>query len=140
MKSTEFITEDDAQFAPENKTIRGFLSAIVTWWNKTAARDMRIYTQDVGMKVWTRGDGVRMRDPAKILSAGPGNALDSVWDALSKLKGARVVGNVSHEFPSLGNSPAIQYKGLVLVKRNTSIDVMSKSRITNPRSVWKQQQ
>ena len=137
MKSTEFINESNLEV--EGKTIASFLADVSNWWNKSATNDAQIYTKEIGAKVWTRGDGVRCRDPARILACGNNtNILDSVWDALTKLKGATVVGNVSQEFPSMGDGLAMQFKGLILVKRDRCIDVMSKSRVANPNSVWKQ--
>lgn len=134
-----WVNED---IAVDNKRLLTFLRAVTDWWNAKVDDANRIYFKEPGMRVWTRGDGTRMRDPAKLLPAGGSQddtqVINALWDALSKLAGAKPAGTVSQEFPSLGSQDAISYKGFTLVKRNSSIDVMTRSRVKNPNSVWKQ--
>lgn len=119
-----------------------FTTSIVTWWNSGLHPEntlARIYSKDPGFRVWTRGDGTRYRDPARILSYDDsGTAIDQLWDALSNLKISVPAGAVSQEFPSLGKQNAIKIKSYTLVKRENCIDVMTKGRVKNPNSVWKQ--
>lgn len=98
----------------------------------------KITPYDVGMRVWTRGDGVRMRDPAR-LEFNQMELRDYAFDLLKDaLKGARST-QISGEFPSLPYGVGLVWKGKIIYKMgNFSIAIGSASRITNKNSVWKE--
>ena len=138
-KSEGQVSEsDDIQL--QDKKIYTFLRAVVNWWNDKNPTN-RISYHGPGMRVWTRGDGTRSRDPAKLTQYPDAkDSIDMLWVTLSKIPGVKPAGTVSHEFPSIGSNDAITFKGFILVKRNRTIDVMTPSRVKNPNSVWKQKQ
>lgn len=123
------------------------LSDTVTEYNRIAdpkgkGADGRITFRPPSSRVWTRGDGTRHRDPAKILVYNDENPntekyLRAFWEWLVEQPGARPAGKISGEFGSSSYDSAIQYRGLFWIDRGYRIDVMSRSRITNPRSVWR---
>ena len=117
----------------KNKRIHTFLDAVTSYWNDQNLGNLEC--KGPGFRVWTRGDGTRMRDPALLTADNP-NTVNAVWDDLVKSKGAKPIGSVSGEFASDSFDTAISFNGFVLVKRNRAIEVMSRSRITNPNSVW----
>lgn len=128
---------DDIQL--QDKKIHTFLRAIVNWWNAQVPDKERITYDGPSMRVWTRGDGTRSRDPAKLYTYDYSQeVIDRIWATLTKLSGAKPAGAVSGEFGSSPHGDAIAYKGFILVKRQSKIEVMSRSRVTNPNSVWRQ--
>ena len=98
----------------------------------------KITPYDVGMRVWTRGDGVRMRDPAR-LEFNQMELRDYAFDLLKDaLKGARST-QISGEFRSDPYNEGLVWKGKIIYKMgNFSIAIGSASRITNKNSVWKE--
>jgi hypothetical protein len=122
--------------------LRDFANSIVAWWNAKLHPEnnqAQIRFKNVGSMVWTRGDGVRYRDPAYIISNDDTyTTIDQVWNALNNLKISTPVGAVSQDFRSAGKQPAIRIKGFILVKRLNRIDIMTKNRVKNPNSVWSQ--
>lgn len=119
-----------------------FLRAVVDVYNSEVAENgpPRVYAKGPGFRVWTRGDGVRHRDPAKVLvyddKANTKEEIESFWQWLQN-RGARPIGKVTGEFGSSSADPAVSYQGFIWVQREYSIAVMSRSRITNPNSVWR---
>jgi hypothetical protein len=91
-----------------------------------------------GGGVWTRGDGTRHRDPAK-LSFKTVAERDQAFELLTKaLTGARKT-QVSGEFGSDPHQDALIWKGKVIGKYDSfSISIGSASRVTNPNSVWRE--
>jgi hypothetical protein len=100
--------------------------------------DVGIRPYEVGTRVWTRGDGTRHRDPAR-LQFHNAEERDQAFDLLSKaLTGAKVT-QVSGEFGSDPHQEALVWKGKVIGKYgNNSISLGSASRVTNPNSVWRE--
>lgn len=90
-----------------------------------------------GFRVWTRMDGIRHRDPAFIYF-GYNIGADPFWEWLTARPGVRPAGTVSGEWGSSSFDEAVRYKGYIWVNRGNTVDVMSTSRVRNPRSVWRQ--
>jgi len=97
-----------------------------------------IMVNEPGWKVWTRGDGTRYRDPGSInATTGNDDHLPLFWEWLKHHPSAKYIGSLSHEFPSSGNTEAIQVRGIVFALRRNRIEYMSRGRVKNPNSVWK---
>lgn len=130
----------DNSIQQEKKDLYSFLRAVENWWNANNDRDSQIDYRGPGMRVWTRGDGTRHRDPARFYAyKNADDVMNRLWNALSKMKGAKIAGTVSGEFGSSAMKPAISFRGFILVKYDNTIEVMSRSRITNKNSVWRHQ-
>lgn len=110
-----------------------YAESIVTW---LSSKRIRASVHPAGMRVWTRGDGTRYRDPMKIVFP-DSKTCDAAFKELQSLPNAKLI-NVSDEFPSLPKRPALKMNGKLLIKGSESIQLGSVSRISNPRSVWKQ--
>lgn len=105
-----------------------------------------LYCKLPGMRVWTRGDGVRYRDPGTI-NLSP-NALDSnkkwtdaesidlFWKWLSAT-GARQICDVSGSFRSDPYYPAMTFRRMVFVNHGCDISWGSISRLQNS-TIWRQ--
>jgi hypothetical protein len=94
-----------------------------------------------GSRVWTRGDGTRYRQPGKIYSKNNDkSAVLKFWEWLKTQPGVKQIGDVSGSFGSDAPRQAVTYKSLYfgLMTNGNIVEWGSKSRITNPRSVWKQ--
>lgn len=102
-----------------------------------------------GMRMWTRGDGSRYKDPGYIFidrdlkpedqpKWHKAKAIEKFWNFLST-KGARKIGDVSGEFGSDPHSPAVLLNKLVFVFNGRSISWGSTSRLKNS-SVWRQKE
>jgi len=102
-----------------------------------------------GTRVWTRGDGARMRDPGYIfLNRNLNDKEHKIWykqDPLEKFwqmllsKGARNIGDVSGAFGSDPFKPAVVLNKLIFVNNGHNIAWGSTSRLKNS-SVWRQKQ
>ena len=89
-----------------------------------------------GSRVWTRGDGTRYREPARMFSEDE-LIVEDAWQHLI-FEGAQPYGSVSGEFGSSKFAPALKLGGLVFVRRGPrSIEIFTPSRISNPNSVWR---
>ncbi len=102
-----------------------------------------------GMRMWTRGDGSRYKDPGYIFidrdlkpedqpKWHKAKAVEKFWKFLES-KGARKIGDVSGEFGSDPHSPAVVLNKLIFVFNGRSIAWGSTSRLKNS-SVWRQKQ
>jgi hypothetical protein len=102
-----------------------------------------------GMRMWTRGDGSRYKDPGYIFidrdlkpedqpKWHKARAVEKFWKFLES-KGARKIGDVSGEFGSDPHSPAVVLNKLIFVFNGRSIAWGSTSRLKNS-SVWRQKQ
>lgn len=130
----EGLTESDEI---DSGKIHNLLWSIRQYLGK-AMPDVGIRPYEVGTRVWTRGDGTRHRDPAR-LQFNSVEERDQAFDLLSKaLTGARAT-QVSGEFSSDPHQEALVWKGKVIGKYgNNSISLGSASRVTNPNSVWRE--
>lgn len=102
-----------------------------------------------GMRMWTRGDGSRYKDPGYIFidrdlkpedqpKWHKAKAVEKFWKFLES-KGARKIGDVSGEFGSDPHSPAVVLNKLIFVFNGRSIAWGSTSRLKNS-NVWRQKQ
>ena len=100
-----------------------------------------------GMRMWTRGDGSKYKDPGYVFidrDLKPedipkwknANAIEKFWQFLAQ-KGARKIGDVSGEFGSDPHSPAVVLGKLIFVYNRHGIAWGSTSRLKNS-SVWRQ--
>ena len=97
-----------------------------------------------GTRVWTRGDGVRHRDPGYILpsywSDEPKKGavvVQKFWQWLQTQPGVRPLGQISGEFSTSKFSNMVGYKGLYFAGGQRGVEFGSASRFKNPRSVWR---
>lgn len=97
-----------------------------------------------GTRVWTRGDGVRHRDPGYIVpsywSDEPKKGavvVQKFWQWLQKQPGVRPLGQISGEFSTSKFSDMVGYKGLYFAGGPRGVEFGSASRFKNPRSVWR---
>ena len=97
-----------------------------------------------GTRVWTRGDGVRHRDPGYIVpsywSDEPKKGavvVQKFWQWLQKQPGVRPLGQISGEFSTSKFSDMVGYKGLYFAGGQRGVEFGSASRFKNPRSVWR---
>jgi len=141
------VAEDQINESPTIDFIRGLISE----FNKQMSGSP-YYPMDYknpGMRMWTRGDGSKYKDPGYIFidrdlkpedipkwqKAG---AVEKFWKFLES-KGARKIGDVSGEFGSDPHSPAIVLNKLIFVFNGRSIAWGSTSRLKNS-NVWRQKQ
>ena len=99
-----------------------------------------------GTRVWTRGDGVRHRDPGYIVpsywSDEPKKGavvVQKFWQWLQTQPGVRPLGQISGEFGNSKFSDMVGYKGLYFAGGQRGVEFGSASRFKNPRSVWRHQ-
>ena len=141
------VAEDQISESPTIDFIRGLISE----FNKQMSGSP-YYPMDYknpGMRMWTRGDGSKYKDPGYIFidrdlkpedqpkwqKAG---AVEKFWKFLES-KGARKIGDVSGEFGSDPHSPAVVLNKLIFVFNGRSIAWGSTSRLKNS-NVWRQKQ
>jgi hypothetical protein len=134
----------------ESKTIE-FIRSLISEFN-TQMSGSPYYPMDYknpGMRMWTRGDGSRYKEPGYIFidrDLKPGDelkwrkakAVEKFWKFLES-KGARKIGDVSGEFGSDPHSPAIVLNKLIFVFNGNVVAWGSTSRLKNS-SVWRQKQ
>lgn len=94
--------------------------------------------EGVGIRVYTRGDGTRYREPAN-LRFKTNSERDQAFDILTKaLTGAKAT-QVTGEFGSSEAQPALIWKGKVIAKYGPlNISLGAASRVTNKNSVWRE--
>jgi hypothetical protein len=97
-----------------------------------------------GTKVWTRGDGTRLREPGRIKASywaddkkQAEKAATKFWPWLLKQPGVKSIGQVSGQFGSSPMTDAVSYKGLYFSGGPYGTEFGSMSRIKNPKSVWR---
>jgi hypothetical protein len=97
-----------------------------------------------GTKVWTRGDGTRLRDPGRIQASHWADdkkqaekAASKFWPWLLKQPGVKSIGQVSGQFGSSPMTDAVSYKGLYFSGGPYGTEFGSMSRVKNPKSVWR---
>lgn len=83
-------------------------------------------------RTWTRGDGTRYTDPIRITASS-----DTKFSSIISQMNLKKIGKVKGEFGSDPYSDAYMFNGYVVVDRGNYLHFMSKSRITNKRSVWR---
>lgn len=141
------VAEDTITESPTIDFIRGLISE----FNKQMSGSP-YYPMDYknpGMRMWTRGDGSRYKDPGYIFidrdlkpedqpKWHKAKAVEKFWKFLES-KGARKIGDVSGEFGSDPHSPAVVLNKLIFVFNGRSIAWGSTSRLKNS-SVWRQKQ
>ncbi len=127
--------------------IRGLISEFNTQMSGSPYYPMDY--KNPGMRMWTRGDGSRYKDPGYIFidrdlkpedqpKWHKAKAVEKFWKFLES-KGARKIGDVSGEFGSDSHSPAVVLNKLIFVFNGRSIAWGSTSRLKNS-SVWRQKQ
>ena len=103
--------------------------------------------KNTGMRMWTRGDGSRYKDPGSIYinrNLDPKDQakwnkekpIEKFWNYLNS-KGAKKIGDVSGEFGSDPYNPAVVLNKLVFVYTGRNILWGSTSRLKNS-SIWRQ--
>ncbi len=127
--------------------IRGLISEFNTQMSGSPYYPMDY--KNPGMRMWTRGDGSRYKDPGYIFIERDlkpedqpkwhkAKAVEKFWKFLAS-KGAKTIGDVSGEFGSDPHSPAVVLNKQVFVFNGRSIAWGSTSRLKNS-SVWRQKQ
>ncbi len=127
--------------------IRGLISEFNTQMSGSPYYPMDY--KNPGMRMWTRGDGSRYKDPGYIFIERDlkpedqpkwhkAKAVEKFWKFLES-KGARKIGDVSGEFGSDPHSPAVVLNKQIFVFNGRSIAWGSTSRLKNS-SVWRQKQ
>lgn len=126
---------------------------------KTDGIGPRLYplgNKEADYRVWTRGDGVRYKEPGyiqvlddnarryrnnfstfKTLYPGKQEILDHVWETLKRRPQAKDMGWLSGSFNSHAPSPALRASGLLWVRREWGIEYSSMSRLKNEYGVWR---
>jgi hypothetical protein len=132
MRAHEILKEQD-EIQPDK--LGNFIWKLYGWFNK-AMPDAGVEIKQAGGRVWTRGDGSRYRDPARIMFKDVASR-DKGFELLAgALKGARKT-TVSGEFGSSPQQDAFIWKDKVFHKYGDfNIAVGSASRVTNKNSVW----
>lgn len=132
----KFGEETDNQSNIDSSKVHKLLWSL-SGYLKKAMPDVEI-DQRSGGKVWTRGDGTRYRDPARLVFNDV-STRDQAFDLLSKaLTGARRT-TVSGEHGGDDQQDALVWKGKVIAKKGSfGISLGAASRITNPNSVWRE--
>lgn len=85
-------------------------------------------------RMWTRGDGVRYKEPNKI-SLPYNTKMEYFWYKLQKLFPKHKTIKVSGEFGSSGFDDAITVGGVVLINRKSYITISSRSILRNT-AIW----
>ena len=129
-QGSQDVNEDDAEL--DASKILKLLDGLWRWLHH---QGIPSETRHPG-RVWTRGDGVRSRDPAQ-LKFFKEEACDRAWALITALPGAKPT-SVSGQFGSSAFRDAVLWKNKLLIKNSHSIEIGTKSRITNPRSVWRE--
>lgn len=146
-RSKQGVAEDTINESPAVDLIRSLISE----FNKQMSGSP-YYPMDYknpGMRMWTRGDGSKYKDPGYIFidrdlkpedqpKWHKARAVEKFWKFLES-KGARKIGDVSGEFGSDPHSPAVVLNKLIFVFNGRSIAWGSTSRLKNS-SVWRQKQ
>lgn len=146
-KQKQGVAEGSLNETPTIDFIRGLISE----FNKQMSGSP-YYPMDYknpGMRMWTRGDGSRYKDPGYIFIERDlkpedqpkwrkAKAVEKFWKFL-ETKGARKIGDVSGEFGSDPHSPAVVLNKLIFVFDGRSIAWGSASRLKNS-NVWRQKQ
>lgn len=95
-----------------------------------------------GIRVWTRGDGTRYREPGRIGeydSNGNGKLVQKFWDWLIQQPSVKPIGKISGEFGSSNFDDAYAYRGLYFARNRYGIITWgSTSRLRNS-TIWRQQ-
>lgn len=140
-------TEGTINESPTIDFIRGLISEFNTQMSGSPYYPMDY--KNPGMRMWTRGDGSKYKDPGYIFidrdlkpedqpKWHKAKAVEKFWKFLES-KGARKIGDVSGEFGSDPHSPAVVLNKLVFVFNGRSITWGSTSRLKNS-NVWRQKQ
>ncbi len=141
------VAEDTITESPAIDLIRSLISEFNTEMSGSPYYPMDY--KNPGMRLWTRGDGSRYKDPGYIFIERDlkpedqpkwhkAKAVEKFWKFLES-KGARRIGDVSGEFGSDPHSPAVVLNKLIFVFNGRSIAWGSTSRLKNS-SVWRQKQ
>lgn len=141
------VAEGSINESPTIDFIRGLISEFNTQMSGSPYYPMDY--KNPGMRMWTRGDGSRYKDPGYIFidrdlkpedqpKWHKAKAVEKFWKFLES-KGARKIGDVSGEFGSDPHSPAVVLNKLVFVFNGRNIAWGSTSRLKNS-SVWRQKQ
>ena len=134
MRAHEILKEQD-EIQPDK--LGNFIWKLYGWVNK-AMPDAGVDIKQGGNRVWTRGDGTRYRDPARIMFKDVASR-DKGFELLAQaLTGARKT-TVSGEFGSDPYTDALIWKGKLFHKYGSfGIAIGSASRVTNKNSVWRE--
>jgi hypothetical protein len=135
------VQEGDLNEAKGYDIVNGLLTQFQSENGITGPARHLLSVANPSMKVWTRGDGTRYRDPGKIeLWDRTPEAVaqqKEFWSWLMKQPGVKNVGKISGEFGSSSSTDAYIYNGLYFTLNQGGIKWGSASRFKNPRSVWK---
>ena len=122
------------------------VNTLVGTYNASVGGDQfsPLYVKSPGTRVWTRGDGVRHRDPGRIQYENDvaakkwPKAMSQFWQWLTTQPGVKSIGQVSGEFGTSAMMNAVRLGSLyfALTQYNTIV-WGSVSRFKNPRSVWR---
>jgi hypothetical protein len=146
-KKEHSMTEEAVNESSTIDFIRGLISEFNTQISGSPYYPMDY--KNPGMRMWTRGDGSRYKDPGYIFIERDlkpedqpkwhkAKAVEKFWQFLAS-KGARKIGDVSGEFGSDPHSPAVVLNKQVFVFNGRNIAWGSTSRLKNS-SVWRQKQ
>lgn len=144
---TAVLAESTVNESPAVDVIRSLISEFNTEMSGSPYYPMDY--KNPGMRMWTRGDGSKYKDPGYIFIERDlkpedqpkwhkAKAVEKFWKFLES-KGARKIGDVSGEFGSDPHSPAVVLNKLIFVFNGRSIAWGSTSRLKNS-SVWRQKQ
>ncbi len=147
LKKLQGVVEDSITESSTIDFIRGLISEFNTQISGSPYYPMDY--KNPGMRMWTRGDGSRYKDPGYIFidrdlkpedqpKWHKAKAVEKFWQFLAS-KGARKIGDVSGEFGSDPHSPAVVLNKQVFVFNGRNIAWGSTSRLKNS-SVWRQKQ
>lgn len=149
MKAKEIITEGIYDVAGQ------LVDAANEHFRKITGLDAEPYDVSRGGKVWTRGDGTRYKDPAKIHipsyelkwlrknrskqmdKAFPDDEklIDVVWDMITSQ--GKKIGQVSGEFGSSPWNDAYLLGGVVFVRRGSFSVSFTSPKIFKNMDIWK---
>lgn len=87
-------------------------------------------------RMWTRGDGIRYKEPSLVVPRGDYADIDIIWGEIQGLADAKNIGTVSGEFGSSEYLPAVTVGKILFIKQQYSIRYSSKSILKN-KSVWR---
>ena len=147
MKPQKFITEGIFDVAGK------IVAAANQKFNEITGLNTEMYGIKRGGKTWTRGDGVRYKDPAMIhmpelnwLNNNRGEQIkphfkndeekmDLVWDMITSQ--GQYIGQVSGEFASSEYNDAYKLDGVIFVRRSSFSVSFTTPKVFKNKDIWK---